>query len=160
MSKPLLALTIALCATSLTGPILATRVMADSMPAESTVTTPQSLPAYLQTLLGAATFDGPAVGVAAAKTVTYEAFEQAISAGDRIRPEIDYLLQQGTPAGQLYAALWLLRFDRASGEQALEQLRSDRVMVTRFSGCSLDTMSMSQAVAELSSEQGLERSIE
>jgi hypothetical protein len=160
MQKTLLALTIALCATGMNAPIFATRAMADSMPPESSVTTPASLPAYLETLLEATTFDDSAVGVAAVKTATYQAFEQAIEAGDRIRPEIEYVLQQGTPAGRLYAALLLLHFDRESGKQALEQLRSEEVMVTRFSGCSPSTMSMSQAVAEISSEQGVELSIE
>jgi hypothetical protein len=159
MSKPLLALTITFCAMSISGLVLVPRAMTNSIPAESRVATTVSLPTYLETLLRAHTFDSSAVGVAAHKSKTYQAFEQAIAAGDRIRPEIEYLLNQGSPAGQLYAALLLLRLDRQSGKQALKQLRSDQVMVIRYSGCDRLTMSMSQAVTEISDEHGLELSI-
>ncbi len=160
MSKPLLALMITLSATGMTGLALVSRAMAGTMPAESSVVTPVLLPTYLETLLHANSFDGPAVGVAAAKSGTYQAFEEAIAQGDQIRPEIEHLLQQGTPAGQLYAALLLLRLDRPVGVQALAQLQSDQVMVTRFSGCERITLSMREAVVELSHDEDVNFLIE
>jgi hypothetical protein len=160
MSKPFLAFMIALYATGITGLTLVSRAMANSMPAESSVVAPVSLPTYLETLRQASSFDSSAVGIAGTKSETYRAFEQAIAQGNQIRPEIEYLLQQGTPAGQLYAALLLLRLDPPFGEQALAQLRSDQVMVTRYSGCERITLSMAQVVADISHEQGLNLSIE
>jgi hypothetical protein len=158
MSKPFLAFMITLYATSITGLALVSCAMADSMSAESSVVTP--LPTYLETLRQAGSFDSSAVGIAGTKSATYQAFEQAIAQGNQIHPEIEYLLQQGTPAGQLYAALLLLRLDPPSGEQALAQLRSDQVVVIRYSGCERITLSMAQAVEEISREQGLALSIE
>lgn len=160
MPKPFLALMITLYATGITGLALVSRAMADSMPAESSVVAPVSLPTYLETLRQAGSFDSSAVGIAGSKSETYQAFEQAIAQGDQIRPEIEHLLQQGTPAGQLHAALLLLRLDSQSGEQALAQLRSDQVMVIRYNGCERITLPMAQAIEEISLEQGLASSIE
>jgi hypothetical protein len=158
MPKPLLALMLTLYATGITGLALASRAMANAIPAESSIVTAVS--PYMETLLQANSFDGPAVGFAGTRSETYQAFEEAIAQGNQIRPEIESLLQQGTPAGQLYAALLLLRLDRQAGVQALVQLQSDQVMVTRYSGCERITLSMRQAVVELGYDEGMDFSIE
>jgi hypothetical protein len=149
-----------LCGTGIVGLTIATDVVANPMPAKPGLETMKPLPPYLETLVQADTLDDPAVGFAGSKSKTYQAFEQAIAAGKQIRPELERLLRQGTPAGQLYAALLLLRLDRQAGEQALKQLRSDTVLVTRYSGCLRFTMTVNQAVTEiLQGDTGLYRAI-
>jgi hypothetical protein len=107
------------------------------------------MPAYLTMLLEANTLDDRAIGVAAAKTQTYAAFEQALLARDSIRPEVETILQQGTPAGRIYAALLLSNFDAKAGKSALEQLQSEQIEVTRRSGCEVFVIRVSQVATEI-----------
>lgn len=106
-------------------------------------------PPYLEALTQADTLDDPAVGIAGQKSETYQAFEQAMAAGNTIRPELEKMLQQATPAGRLYAALLLMKLDRKAGKQALKQLQADQATVIRFSGCLRLPMTVSQAAAQV-----------
>jgi hypothetical protein len=106
-------------------------------------------PKYLETIANAKGITSRAVGVAAVKPPLYEAFEQALQAGSSIRPEIDWLLSEGTPAGRIHGAVLLLHLDPKAGRQALEQMRSDQTMLWESSGCSITEKSVSTIVNEI-----------
>ncbi|CAN1211656.1 hypothetical protein TUMEXPCC7403_15740 [Tumidithrix helvetica PCC 7403] len=95
----------------------------------------EKLPEYLVILSQAGTLDSSAVGIAAIRSNTYKAFERALAAGNTIRPQIETLLQQSTPAGRIYAAILLEQLDRSAGDRALRQLQSDHTQVTYLNGC-------------------------
>jgi hypothetical protein len=153
MSKLLFALMMALCVTGLTG---TARVLADEVIDGSAVAVmPEEWPAYLEILRQAGSVDDSAIGYAAVKSETYQAFEMAIAQGSDIRPAIEYLLQAGTPAGRVYAAVLLRRLDAAAGEVAIAQLRTEEVAVMRLSGCDRFTVSMAEAIDDMLRQQGL-----
>ncbi len=107
------------------------------------------LPEYLVTIAQASGITSRAVGVAAVKPPLYEAFEEALQAGAALRPEIDWLLSEGTTAGRIHGAVLLLHIDPKAGRQALEQMRSDQTMLWESNGCSIQEKSVSTIVTEI-----------
>ncbi len=87
------------------------------------------LPTYIVELGQAGVMTDRAIGAAAAKPSLYSAFEEALKAGSELRPEIDWLLNEGTPAGRIYGAVLLLHIDAKAGRQALEQMQSDQTLI-------------------------------
>src|ERR1044071_9523063 len=84
------------------------------------------LPDYLKVLSEAKTLDDMAIGYAAQKSEIYQAFEQALAAGSAIKSEVEWLLEKGSAAGRIYAALLLTELDRAAGQQALTELQTSK----------------------------------
>ncbi len=84
------------------------------------------LPDFIAELAQASVMTDRAIGAAAAKPSLYRAFEEALQAGADIRPEIDWLLSDGTPAGRIYGAVLLLHIDPKAGRQSLEQMQSEQ----------------------------------
>jgi hypothetical protein len=155
MPKHLFAVMMILCTVGIATHALAhdgptdSRIEFDGGGAASEVVSAEVLPPYLATLLQAGSVDDAAIGFAAVKSVTYQAFEEAIAQGSQIRPEIEYVLQAGTPAGRVYAAVLLRRLDEQAGEAAITQLRTEEVMVMRFSGCDRSPVSMAEAIDDM-----------
>jgi hypothetical protein len=92
------------------------------------------LPAYLETLRTAGRIESKFIGLVPKPSKVYQAFEQAIAAGDKIRPEIEQILQSGTPAGKMYAVMLLARFDLEATKQALEVMQNDHSVVVEQGG--------------------------
>jgi hypothetical protein len=91
--------------------------------------------APLETLRTAGGLQGRALGFAARPSRLYQAFEQAAQSGKAIRPTLERLLGEATPAGRIYVAMLLIEIDPQAGRQALEQMRSDQTPITEASGC-------------------------
>ncbi len=107
------------------------------------------LPDYLITLAKTDGISSRHIGVAAAKSPLYSAFEQALEAGSVIRPEIDWLMSEGTTAGRIHGAVLLLHLDPKAGRQALEEMRSDQTMILESSGCLMMPNPVSTIVTEI-----------
>jgi hypothetical protein len=107
------------------------------------------LPAYLMTLSKATRLEGKALGAVAKPSQLYQAFEQALKSGKSIRPEIEQLLREATPAGRIYAAMLLVKLDPKAGRQLLEQMKSDQTALTEASGCRSSQTSVGAAVADI-----------
>jgi hypothetical protein len=92
------------------------------------------LPAYLETLRTAGRIESKFIGLVPKPSKVYQAFEQAMAAGDKIRPEIAQILQSGTPAGKMYAVMLLASFDPEATKQALEMIQNDHGVVVEQLG--------------------------
>jgi hypothetical protein len=66
-------------------------------------------------------------------TRAYEAVAGELT--DGLRPDLDHLLERGTPAGKVYAAVLLGRLDPAAGRAAWRRLAGDQSPVATFTGC-------------------------
>ncbi len=93
-----------------------------------------ALPAYLETLRTASRIESKFIGLVPKPSKVYQAFEQAMAAGNKIRPEIDQILKTGTPAGKMYAVKLLASFDPEATKQALEMMQNDHSVVVEQSG--------------------------
>jgi hypothetical protein len=93
---------------------------------------------------------GP-VGFAAKTLPVTEAFwtVERAAAGDpgTVRPHLDRLLSQATPAGKVYAATLLGKVDPAAGRTAWQRLASEKAEVETFTGCILDRTTMAEYAA-------------
>jgi hypothetical protein len=107
------------------------------------------LAAYLETLRTAGGLQGRALGATARPSQLYQAFEQAITAGSKIRPEIEWLLDEATPAGRIYAAMLLVKLDPKAGRQALESMQSDQTPMSAASGCTTLQTTVGAAVNDI-----------
>jgi hypothetical protein len=56
-------------------------------------------------------------------------------AADRVRPQLAWLLANGSAAGKAYAATLLERIDPAAASSAWRSLSGDRTEFTTFQGC-------------------------
>jgi hypothetical protein len=93
---------------------------------------------------------GP-VGFAARTLPVTEAFwavERAVL-GDptAVRPHLDRLLSQATPAGRVYAATLLDKVDAPAARSAWQRLAGDSDAVETFSGCILDRTTVAEYAA-------------
>lgn len=111
------------------------------------------MPEYLETIAQASGMTGRAVGVAAVKPPLYDAFEQALQAGKSIRPEIDWLLSEGTIAGRIHGAVLLLHIDPKAGRQVLQQMRSIETVLPVSNGCMTSPEPVSTIVKQILSGQ-------
>ena len=109
----------------------------------------QALPAYLATLRGATRLEGRALGMVAAPSKIYQAFEQALQPGKTSRSDIKQLLDEATPSGRIYTAMLLVKLDPKAGRQLLEQMRSDQTALTEASGCGTSQTSVGAAVEDI-----------
>lgn len=63
-----------------------------------------------------------------------EAFAKAKEKGASIRTQLDWLTQNATPAGRLYAALLIKKIDNPAGKSVFEQMKSDKSLVEYRNG--------------------------
>jgi hypothetical protein len=64
-----------------------------------------------------------------------------------LRPRLDRLLDRGSPAGRVYAAVLLGRLDPRAGRDAWQRLANDRSPVETFIGCVKDRTTLAEYVA-------------
>jgi hypothetical protein len=87
---------------------------------------------------------GP-VGFAAAvlpATRAYQTVADAIEDGAGVRPRLERLLAEATPAGRAYAATLLGRLDPGAGRAAWRTLATDPAEITTFMGCVMNRESL------------------
>jgi hypothetical protein len=93
---------------------------------------------------------GP-VGFASTTLPATRAFEQLaeVAAQGRadIRPHLDRLLAEGSPAGRAYAATLLARLDPDAGRSAWRSLAADLTELTMFSGCVMHRTTLAEYAA-------------
>jgi hypothetical protein len=67
---------------------------------------------------------------------------------DDVRPQLAWLLANGSPAGKAYAATLLDQIDRSAGTRAWRSLTKDRSPFTTFSGCIMGQTTLADYAAE------------
>jgi hypothetical protein len=63
---------------------------------------------------------------------------------DEVRPEIEWLLANGSAAGKAYAATLLERLDPAAGQSAWRSLAGDPSEFTTFQGCIMNRTTLGE----------------
>ena len=109
----------------------------------------RKLPDYLEVLRKAEHLDDSAIGYAAKRSETFQAFDQALSAGDSIRADLDWLVKHASPAGRIYAAILINHIDKEAGRKVLESLKSDKDIVNYRSGSLVEDRSVGELAADL-----------
>lgn len=91
------------------------------------------------------------VGIAGRILPATEAFwavEEALPEhAEDVRPQLAWLLANGSAAGKAYAATLLARFDSAGARSAWESLVTDRSEFTTFSGCVMNRTTLGEYAA-------------
>ncbi|MEV4627430.1 hypothetical protein AB0J90_14175 [Micromonospora sp. NPDC049523] len=84
-------------------------------------------------------------------TEAYHTLEVALpSRLDEVRRHICELLKHGTPAGKVYAATLLTRFDPPAARAAWQSLTGERDEFTTYTGCLVDQTTVGEyATAQL-----------
>jgi hypothetical protein len=81
-------------------------------------------------------------------TEAYNTLEVALpSRVDEVRRHICELLKHGSPAGKVYAATLLTRFDPAAARAAWESLTGERAEFTTYTGCLIDQTTVGEYAA-------------
>ena len=81
-------------------------------------------------------------------TEAYHALEVALpSRVDEVRPQISWLLAHASPAGKVYAATLLARFDPVAARAAWESLADEPAEFTTYSGCLMDRTTLGEYAA-------------
>ena len=109
----------------------------------------RKLPDYLEQMRKAEHLDDSAVGYAAKRSETFEAFEKALAAGDSIRGDLEWLLKNASPAGRIYAAILISHFDKEAGRKALESLKTDNATVNYRSGSLVEDRTVGDLAQDL-----------
>jgi hypothetical protein len=77
-----------------------------------------------------------------------EAYQTVADAADRepdkVRPELDWLLANGSPAGKAYAATLLDQLDPAAGRDAWRRLTGEPGELTTFQGCIMNRTTLAE----------------
>lgn len=107
----------------------ATNILNDDTTWLPQATPKQPLPIYLERLRRAMNPGHGPAGAAAVPSQLYTDFKQAIRAGEQIRPEIEQMLQTGTPVGKVYAAALLMQFDPEVAQVILKSLQSNQTPI-------------------------------
>jgi hypothetical protein len=93
---------------------------------------------------------GP-VGFAATVLPVTQAYQRLSAAaeagGTDVRPYLDRLLAEGSPAGRAYAATLLARIEPDEGRSAWRALAADPAELTTFEGCVMRRTSLARYAA-------------
>ncbi|HYN97643.1 MAG TPA: hypothetical protein VES42_27710 [Pilimelia sp.] len=92
-----------------------------------------------------------AVGFAASTlpvTRAYQRLAEALGGEVDLRPHLDRLLAEGTPAGKAYAATLLDKLDHDAGRAAWRSLATDRAEITTFTGCLMNRTTLAEYAAD------------
>lgn len=112
----------------------------------------RELDAAIRELTDADTVAFGGVGIAStllAVTEAYRTVERMLpEQGEQIRPRLDRLLTDGSPAGRAYAATLLDRLDPAAGRAAWSGLRDDSSEFTTFTGCVMGRATLADYAAD------------
>lgn len=71
------------------------------------------------------------------KSAVLKAYDEALLQGDKLRSQLEWLLQNGSAVGRVYAAILIRQFDNASGRNALEQMKDDKTLLRYKKGAEL-----------------------
>ena len=81
-------------------------------------------------------------------TAAYQRIEAALPhRAEEIRPQLDWLLANGSPAGRTYAATLLDRVDPAAARAAWRSVLGDQAGFTTFSGCVMGQTTLGEYAA-------------
>lgn len=106
------------------------------------VTTPKVFaldkPDCLKTLSMASRFEDSRIGEGGEPSKMYKAYQEAFNKSDKIsKADFVWLLQNGTPAGKIYAAMLLKGTGKASDAESFGKLVNDKSEVSLMSGCEI-----------------------
>ncbi|WP_433389075.1 hypothetical protein [Micromonospora sp. KLBMP9576] len=108
--------------------------------------------AALDELRGADTVAFGGVGIAGTVlpvTEAYRRVEAALGDGrEELRPQVERLLDEGTPAGRVYAATLLEGVDPVAGRAAWTALRDDPAEFGTFTGCVMGRSTLREYASE------------
>lgn len=112
-----------------------------------------TLGAYAQThpLAQVARFDNAHIGYAASQSPNYAAFTSVLKT-EQAETVFTEVLDNGTPAGRLYAAVGLYHLDEQKGRAALSQLSRDQSGLETMNGCMVFETTLGEVAAELLSD--------
>jgi hypothetical protein len=80
-------------------------------------------------------------------TAAYRDVADRLGDDDKVRPQLAWLLANGSPAGKAYAATLLQELDPAAGREAWRSLMKDRSEFTTFSGCVMGRTTLAEYAA-------------
>ena len=96
----------------------------------------ENLPACLKDLMNASSFDDGQRGESPQVTPNYKAYQEASSQISGIETaDLNLMMDRGTPAGKLYAAVLLKESGRVGNNLSFERLVNDHSKVRYQSGC-------------------------
>lgn len=107
---------------------------AAAAPSLSLIPTPKTFPTYLKLLTNSERVALGPVGYAASCNKECEAYLKAFKANSSIRKELNWMVKNATPAGKLYAAILIRKFDNKAGEEALKTLQIEEEAVSYSPG--------------------------
>jgi hypothetical protein len=82
-------------------------------------------------------------------TEAYRTLDAAVARdGAALRPRIEWLLANATPAGKVYAATLMQRLDPVAGRAAWQSLAKEPAEITTFVGCVMNKTSLSEYVGD------------
>lgn len=88
------------------------------------------------------------VGIAGSTLPETAAFDVVVAEGPAARSRLERLLTHASPAGKVYAATALSRFDPEAGRAAWQRLASERGDITVASGCLMDRRPLADYATE------------
>lgn len=95
-------------------------------------------PDCLKTLSMAARFEDSRIGEGGKLSKLYKAYEEAFKKSDKIsKADYIWLLQNGTPAGKIYAAMLLKGTGKGNDAESFGKLTHDKSEVAIQSGCEI-----------------------
>lgn len=102
-------------------------------------------------------FDDSHIGYAGSASPNYDAFRAEYGRGNAARPVFEKILEKGTPAARIYAAIGLYGLDKTRGMEVLQEMKADKAPVTAMSGCMQWETTVGELVTELLADdaQGL-----
>ncbi|MGN9811886.1 hypothetical protein ACTMSW_21315 [Micromonospora sp. BQ11] len=116
----------------------------------------RQLDADLDELTRAETLAFGGVGITGTLLPVTEAYRRVEAAladhAEEVRERIDRVLDEGTPAGKVYAATLLERLDPAAGRRAWETLREDTAEFGTFTGCVMGRSTLREYATDRHSE--------
>ncbi|MGN9763941.1 hypothetical protein ACTMS2_02070 [Micromonospora sp. SD12] len=111
----------------------------------------REIEAALDELRQAETVAFGGVGIAGTMLPVTEAYQRVEAAlaqdPEGVRPRLDRLLAEATPAGRVYAATLLERADPSAGRAAWVALGDDPAEVGTFTGCVMDRTTLREYAA-------------
>ncbi len=78
-----------------------------------------------------------------------DAFVKAIALGPASRDDLLFIIENGSPAGKIYAACLLLQFDRATGTQVLNGFKTVKTLVVNKSYTASEHYTMGEVATDL-----------
>ncbi|HZN20694.1 MAG TPA: hypothetical protein VFB84_21285 [Micromonosporaceae bacterium] len=107
--------------------------------------------ARLRELAGADTVAFGGVGFVGELLPVTEAYRELAAAvardGEALRPQLEWLVEHGSPAGKVYGVTLLRELDPAAAREAWRRLAGDRSEVTTFSGCVMNKSTLAEYAA-------------